>query len=116
MQEFENKEKVEMIHTEKRRKTYRVNIVLENEEEGQDPIELGYRFNEPTPIQFNRYVKELAKDTLKAAKNLVLSNIFPEDKEKLLDDMEKYPGLLLTITPKFMGMMGVTDNITFHRI
>ncbi|MDO4720476.1 MAG: hypothetical protein Q4A78_07415 [Peptostreptococcaceae bacterium] len=104
------------VRETKERKTYHVNITLDGNEEGQEPVELSYRFKEPTPIQFNRYVKELSKDTIKAAKNLVLSNIFAEDKEKLQEDLEKYPGLLLTITPKFMAMMGVTDNVTFHRI
>lgn len=114
---MENLEKrTDKIQGMKERKTYKVAISLDGGDEGQDSVELSYRFKEPTPIQFNRYVKELSKDTIKAAKNLVLSNIFAEDKEKLQEDLEKYPGLLLTITPKFMAMMGVTDNVTFHRI
>ncbi len=116
MSTYERETEIKSDIGEKEKKTYNVSIVLDSEDYGQDPVELKYRFKEPSPIQFNRYIKEMSKDVVKAGKNLVLSNVFAQDRDKLIDDMEKYPGLILTLTPKFMGMMGYTDNVTFHRI
>ena len=104
------------VKAEKEKKVYHVEVALEGIGDGDESISLSYRFKEPAPVQFNRYVKEVSKDLMKAAKNLLFSNVFPEDRDQLEQDCEKYPGLLLTISPKFLGMLGVTDNVSFHRI
>lgn len=104
------------VKEEKERKIYNVKLSLEGIEDQDETIFFSYKFKEPSPMQFNRYVKEVAKDTMKAAKNMLFSNVLPEDKEKLERDIENYPGLLLTISPLFLKMLGVTDNVTFHRI
>ena len=97
------------------KKTYDVTVVLESSVENEDEKKFSYTFSEPKPGQFQRYIKEVSKNVVQASKNLVLSNIAQDEREKLIKDMEEYPGMVITIANKFLAMLGFTDNVTFRR-
>lgn len=97
------------------KKLYEVDVVLENMVEEEENRSFSYTFKQPNAMQFTRYIKEVSKDTLQASKNIVLSNVLIQDKERLEKDISEYPGIVITIAQRFLQMLGFTDNVTFRR-
>lgn len=106
---------METIKNTENKKIYDVAVVLENTVEGEEAKSFSFAFKEPTPAQFTRYLKELSKDVVQASKNIVLSNVLGDDRERLVKAMDEYPGIVITIAQRFLQMLGFTDNVTFRR-
>jgi hypothetical protein len=72
--------------------------------------DLEFRFKMPTAADQDRLMTELAKSKMKAFKNLCVGSVIEEDKVKLADSFEEYPGLPATIAEKLMKCLGFGDS------
>lgn len=74
-------------------------------------VQLSYRFAKPTKLEVKRMQDTVTKDSTQAARNLLLSTAHPDDKERLLADMDNYPGIVASFSGALMKGVGVTSEL-----
>ena len=78
----------------------------ENEE-----ISREYRLAKPERADVNRFNKEVQKSASTAQQNLVVSLIHPDDKAACLADLERWPGLFLTLASGLLKASGLSGDL-----
>ena len=61
-------------------------------------VELSLRFAKPTKMEIKRLQDVAGKNPTQAARNLLLATIHPDDKERLTEALEEYPGIATTFS------------------
>ncbi|MGE4297526.1 MAG: hypothetical protein AB7E47_05800 [Desulfovibrionaceae bacterium] len=72
-------------------------------------VVVSYRLRRPTPAQASRVQKNLLKDPVLAMRNLCVDLVHEEDKNGMVDDFTKYPGLSTTIGGAVLKAVGFGD-------
>ena len=77
-------------------KVYRVGMTIPDDDESER--EFTYHFKRPSVVSYDRYIASAAKaGMVKASRTFMLDAVVEEDRERLIADMEEYPGVSLTI-------------------
>lgn len=78
---------------------------------------LSYHFKRPSVPSYDRYVKSAAQVGITAAsKVFMLDAVAEEDKERLIADMEEYPGVAITIGNKLTEILGLTNTANLKKL
>lgn len=115
---MENKEKLtapavtEESLKEKYGKVYRVGITIPQDD--LEEKEYSYYFKRPAIASYDRYIKSVsAQGIVKASKVFMLDNVTDESREALLNDLEEYPGIAVSVGNKLTEILGLTNaNLT----
>lgn len=76
---------------------------------GPDEVALSFRFRRPTSQQAERAQKMLLKKTGLAFRTLCLECVSPEEKSRLSEALEEYPGLATTFGGALLSSIGYGD-------
>ncbi|WP_206458918.1 DUF6848 family protein [Anaerovorax sp. IOR16] len=116
---MENKEKDLLkkdLNVEELKKKYGkvYEVKAEIEPEGEfETVELIYYFVKPKAPSFNRYIKTVSQNSMKATKTFVIDNIVEEQLADIEDKFEKYPALCIGIGEKLLNMLGLPKSTNF---
>ncbi len=74
-------------------------------------VEISCRFAKPTKAQVARLQDNAAKNASQASRNLLLSTVHPEDKDKLNQTMEDYPGVATSFSTAIIKGIGISADL-----
>jgi hypothetical protein len=74
-------------------------------------VELTYRFARPTKTQIKRLSDTAGKNAIQAARDLLLGTVHPDDKDKLLSDLEDYPGIAMSFSTGIIKTVGISSDL-----
>ncbi|WP_419040850.1 hypothetical protein [Parolsenella catena] len=90
-----------------------VNVPVDDENEA----ELAYHFKRPSVPVYDRFVKTMSKIGIsKASKTFILDSVVDEDRERLIADIEEYPGLSITIGNKLGELLGLGNDVNLKKL
>lgn len=69
------------------------------------------RFSRPTKEQLKRMQNKAVKDSQGATQNLLMDIVHPDDREQLLADLAKYPGLVTTFGAAVIKAVGISADL-----
>lgn len=96
-------------------KVYKVGVSVPVDDENEQ--EVGYYFKRPNVPSYDRFVKTMSKIGIsKASKAFVLDAVVDEDRERLIADMEEYPGLSITIGNKLGELLGLGNDVNLKKL
>lgn len=73
-------------------------------------VELSFRFAKPNKMEIKRLQDTAGKNASQAARNLLLSTVHPDDKDKLTAAMEEYPGIATTYSTVLIKAVGISSE------
>lgn len=79
-------------------------------EDAQD-VTLSFRFAKPGKTQIQRMQDKAVKAPGQAARNLLLDVVHPDDKQALLDSMEEYPGVTMSLAGAILKGVGISSDL-----
>ena len=79
-------------------------------EDAQD-VTLSFRFAKPGQTQIQRMQDKAMKAPGQAARNLLLDMVHPDDKQELMDSMEKYPGVTVSLAGAILKGVGISSKL-----
>ena len=96
-------------------KVYKVGITIPiDDEESKD---FSYHFKRPSVPSYDRYIKTASKIGMtKASKTFMLDAVVDEDRERLIADMEEYPGISITIGNKLGELLGLGNDVNLKKL
>lgn len=74
-------------------------------------VEMNFRFAKPTKLEIKRLQDTAAKNQAQASRNLLMSTVHPEDKEKLAETMENYSGIATSYATALMRAVGISNDL-----
>lgn len=74
-------------------------------------VELSFRFAKPTKMEIKRLQDTAGKNAGQAARNLLLSTVHPDDREKLTQAMEDYPGIVTSYSTALIKAVGISADL-----
>lgn len=87
------------------------------EDEDSDALEFSYYFKRPSVPAYDRYLKGVQQIGMtKASKTFLLDCVVDEDKDRLTSEMEKYPGVALSIAGKLTEILGLTNAVNLKKL
>lgn len=96
-------------------KVYRVGMTVPIDDTEEQ--ECSYYFKRPSVPSYDRYIKSAAQAGItKASKVFMLDAVVEEDRERLLADMEEYPGVAITIGNKLTELLGLTNTANLKKL
>lgn len=72
---------------------------------------LVFRFCKPTRADMARFQSTAAKSGLNANRELLLSIIHEEDKQRFMDALEEYPGIVISFINPILSSIGVSADL-----
>ena len=96
-------------------KVYKVGITIPiDDEESKD---FSYHFKRPSVPVYDRFVKTMSKIGISnARKTFILDSVVDEDRERLIADIEEYPGLSITIGNKLGELLGLGNDVNLKKL
>ncbi len=83
-----------------------ISLGVEFEDFDENEVKREYRFCNPGKAKIQRCQKEMMKDAGKAFRTLALDCVHPDDREALITDIDKYPGLPTTFGNEILRRTG----------
>ena len=74
-------------------------------------VDMAFRFAKPTKLEIKRMQDSAAKNAAQASRNLLLSTVHPDDKEKLVESMENYPGIVTSYATALIKAVGISNDL-----
>lgn len=74
-------------------------------------VEMSFRFAKPTKTEIKRLQDTASKNPTQASRNLLLSTVHPEDKDKLTQAMDEYPGIATSYSSALIRAVGITADL-----
>jgi hypothetical protein len=72
-----------------------------------ESVTLTFRFAKPTKMQIERTNKEVQKNKVdRGFKNLLVSLVHPDEKDKFLEATDEYPGLVTSLSDAIYAKLG----------
>lgn len=112
---IEEQQKKEAELKEKYGKIYKVTTELEAGE-NEESNEVSFIFKKPKTTEYDRFIKNMSKNPTQAMKNLVISTIVEEDKEKLKETLGEYPALVSSLATQLLKLLGHSDNVNLLKL
>ena len=79
-------------------------------EDAQD-VTLSFRFAKPGKTQIQRMQDKAVKAPGQAARNLLLDVVHPDDRQALMDSMEEYPGVTMSLAGAILKGVGMSSDL-----
>ncbi|WP_427340605.1 hypothetical protein [Caloranaerobacter sp. DY30410] len=79
------------------------------DEDGEDK-EIEFIFRKPDVRDYDRFIKDASKKPSQAFKNLVLSGVIDEDRDRLKKTLEDFPAAASSIAKEYLRLMGLSDT------
>ena len=96
-------------------KVYMVGVTVPVDDEREQ--EISYCFKRPSIPVYDRFVKTISKIGIsKASKTFILDAVVDEDRERLIADMEEYPGISITIGNKLGELLGLGNDVNLKKL
>lgn len=96
-------------------KVYKVGVTVPVDDESEQ--EISYYFKKPSIPVYDRFVKTMSKVGIsKASKTFVLDSVVDEDRDRLVADMEEYPGIPITIGTKLGELLGLGNDVNLKKL
>nr|WP_325235041.1 hypothetical protein [uncultured Oscillibacter sp.] len=96
-------------------KVYRLGMTVSEDDETD--LELSYHFKRPSVASYDRYVKTVSQvGASKASKRFMLDAVVEEDAERLVADVEQYPGIAVAIGTKLTDILGLTSAVNLRKL
>jgi len=96
-------------------KVYKVGVTVPVDDENEK--EIGYFFKRPSIPVYDRFVKTMSKIGIsKASKTFILDSVVDEDRDRLISDMEEYPGISITIGNKLGELLGLGNDVNLKKL
>lgn len=80
-------------------------------EDGETEVKCSYRFAKPNKMQIKRLQDTAAKNAVNAARNLILDVVHPDDKDRLVQAIEDYSGLAMTLSTAIIKGVGISNEL-----
>lgn len=90
-------------------------IIANLAEDDDTDIEVEFLFKKPSNGSYDRYLKTVSTSMSKASKAFVMDNIIEEQKAELKEMLVDYPALAISISGKFMSMLGMADSVSVKK-
>ncbi len=74
-------------------------------------VELSFRFAKPTKMEIKRLQDTAGKNATQAARNLLLATVHPDDKDKLIQAMDDYPGIATSYSTALIRAVGISADL-----
>ena len=74
-------------------------------------VEMSFRFAKPTKTEIKRLQDTASKNPTQASRNLLLSTVHPEDKDKLTQAMDEYPGIATSYSTALIRAVGISADL-----
>lgn len=97
-------------------KVYSVKVTVPDLENGEDEKELEFLFKQPSPLDYDRFIKDANKKASQSFKNLVISCVVEEDSEALQEAISDYPALPSSLAAQLLKLMGLSDNVSLKKL
>lgn len=78
--------------------------------EEQD-VEMSFRFAKPTKGEIKRLQDAASKNATQASRNLLISTVHPDDKDKFVEAMETYPGIATSYSTALIKGVGISAEL-----
>lgn len=88
----------------------KVTVSFETAENGF--FEADYELKAPDMGHINRMVKQAQNNPMAAQRSLVMSLVAEEDASRLEADVERYPGIALSIANRLLEAVGMTAEVS----
>lgn len=72
-------------------------------------VELAFRFSKPTLLLIKAMQKQAPRDSARAARNLLVNTIHPDDKAEFLTAAEEYPGVMTSFGSAVVKAVGIGE-------
>ncbi|MDR2024023.1 MAG: hypothetical protein LBQ71_12470 [Hungatella sp.] len=95
-------------------KVYAIAMTLTPDDETE--IEKTYFFKKPNVASYDRYVKTASNGMTKALKTFMFDSVIEENKQQLVDDLEEYPALAISVGEKLLAMMGLAKDTNLRML
>lgn len=96
-------------------KVYKVGVTVPVDDENDQ--EISYFFKRPSIPVYDRFVKTMSKIGIsKASKTFILDSVVDEDRDRLIADMEEYPGISITIGNKLGELLGLGNDVNLKKL
>ncbi len=96
-------------------KVYKVGVTVPVDDENEQ--EISYFFKRPSIPVYDRFVKTMSKIGIsKASKTFILDSVVDEDRDRLISDMEEYPGISITIGNKLGELLGLGNDVNLKKL
>ena len=96
-------------------KVYKVGVTVPVDDENEQ--EISYYYTRPSIPVYDRFVKTMSKIGIsKASKTFILDSVIDEDRERLIADMEEYPGISITIGNKLGELLGLGNDVNLKKL
>lgn len=79
------------------------------DEEGEDK-DIDFAFQKPGVKDYDRFIKDASKKPSQAFKNLIVSGVVEEDRERLNKTLDEYPAAASSIAKEYLRLMGLSDT------
>ncbi|HJA79943.1 MAG TPA: hypothetical protein H9784_10340 [Candidatus Desulfovibrio intestinavium] len=79
--------------------------------EDAQEVTLSFRFAKPGKSQIQRMQDKAVKAPGQAARNLLLDVVHPDDKQALMDSMEEYPGVTMSLAGAILKGVGISSDL-----
>jgi hypothetical protein len=74
-------------------------------------VELKFRFAKPSRTQIKRLSDMAGKNSMQAARDLLLGTVHPDDKDGLLSALEEYPGTAISFSTALIRTVGISADL-----
>lgn len=100
---------------QKEGKIYKVITTIAPDDEDEE-IDVILYFAKPKVSSFNRYIKDVSKNAIRAMDTFVLDNIVEEQREELEKMMAEYPAFSLNVGETLLRMLGLAKSTNFKKL
>lgn len=108
----------ELIEQYKERygRVYQIKATVVDIDDDCEEKEVVFVFRQPIPLDYDRFIKDSTKKPSAAFKNLIVSCIVDEQREKLEETLKEYPALSSSLTQELLRLMGLSDSVTLKKL
>lgn len=96
-------------------RVYRTGIMIPVDDDSSQ--EFSYYFKRPTIPSYDRYVQSGSKVGItKASRAFLLDNVVDEDRDRLLEDLEEYPAVAISVSNKLLEILGLAQDVNLKKL
>lgn len=74
-------------------------------------VSISFHFSKPTEPQIKRLQNTAGKDASGASRNLLISTVYPDQRERLKSTLEEYPGIATTFSTALIKSVGISADL-----
>lgn len=79
--------------------------------EEMSEVSISFHFSKPTEPQIKRLQNTAGRDSSGAARNLLISTVLPDQRDRLKSTLEEYVGLATTFSTALIKSVGISADL-----